>query len=95
MILMTICIAFLTTRNKVTTKQRYTNLVILTLVLQLSFFVTIAYDTVQALSLRSKADADLFSGWALDLIKSSNVNTFGMYFNLVVVFAIYSVSVSI
>ena len=33
MILMTICITFLTTRNKVTTKQRYTNLMILILVL--------------------------------------------------------------
>ena len=55
----------------------------------------IVYCTLQALSLRSKADADLFSSWALDLVKSSNVNTFGMHWNLLVVLAIYSVTITI
>ena len=95
LILMTICVAFLTTRNKVTTKQRYTNLVILTLTLELSFLVPLVYGSIKALALRGKAGTDLFSSWALDLVKSTNVNTFGIFWNLLVVLAIFSVSITI
>ena len=94
LIIFTVSIAFLTTRNKVTTKQRYTNLVILTLLLQISFLLPSAYDTFKALSLKSEIEAQLFSNWTVNLVSNSNVNTFGMYWNWLLVFAIYFVSIS-
>ena len=93
-ILLTICIAFLTTRNKVTTKQRYSNLIILTLILQVSFLIPCVYDTTQALSLKNKIAAQLFSNWIVNLVSNSNVNTLNMYWNWIIVVAIYCVSVT-
>ena len=94
LIIFTVSIAFLTTRNKVTTKQRYTNLIILTLLLQMSFLLPSAYDAFKALSLRSEINAQPFSNWAINLVRDSNVNTFSMYWNWLLIIAIYLVSVS-
>lgn len=95
LVTLTVPIAFLTCRKKVTTKRRYDNLLVLTLILELGYLMPLMFNIKKSLDLRKQINADLFSKWFFTLTEDTDVNCFGIYFMTGVTISIFTVTIFI
>jgi len=72
-------IVLMTTKSKVSKKNRYTNILRLTLVAQLIYVLPLIYSMKKCLDEKGQLDhATLFSDWFAVLMRDTNVNVFGV-----------------
>ena len=93
LVTLTVPIAFLTTRKKVTTRKRYDSLLTLTMLLELSYIMPLAFAVKRSLDEKSYVHADLFSDWLAALTRDTNVNVFGAAWMGAITLGVYAVTI--
>ena len=88
-------IVCMTTKNKVSKKHRYLNILRLTMLAEITYIFPLAFNIKKSLNEKEMDNANIFSDWLSILINDTNVNVFGVKTMFAITFGIFALLILI